>query len=317
MKRHLNWKIIIASLVAYFATSSTAYADNYNFFFTKPPKKGQKNQQPVISEEEESSEETPEETENHEEEKVERTPVVPPTSAQTSPNTQTVTVPNTQQPIIINNTNNVGYPGYPGYPMPTPSPEVRVNPLTLDPPKSEPEPEPEPLRTRSYDLETRTSAAILPSYQEPNRSNWRMGLSGIMLIADAKKAYSSYGVLNTYDSSTQSWGGLVTLGWDVTKVIGFNFYGGASHNGDYNKLTPHYGADIQIMPLKIPARNFDVLEFGFLAGASNILSNRDHVGAMHVGAKLNVNFGRDYGFTASTRANVGHYLFEAGFVARI
>ncbi len=314
MKRHLNWKIIIASLVAYLATSGTAYADNYNFFFTKPPKKN-KNHQPVISDEDEAaSEENAEESETPEEEKVERTPVVPPPSAaQTSPNTQTVTIPNTQQPIIINNTNNVGYPS--PYPSAGPGSEMRVNPLTLDPPSIKSEPAPLPSTT--YDLESRSSAAVLPAYQEPNRSNWRMGLSGIMLVSDAKKAYSSYGLLNTYDSSTNSWGGLVTLGWDVTKVIGFNFYGGASHNSDYDKLTPHYGADLQIMPLKIPAKNFDLVEFGFLVGASNILSNRDHVGAMHVGAKLNLNFGREYGFTASTRANIGHYLFEAGFVARI
>lgn len=315
MKRRLNWKILVASLLAYLATSGTAYADNYNFFFTKPPKKNKKHQ-PVISEEQEedqSSEENGSEESEQEEEKVERTQATPPTTAQTSPNTQTVTIPNTQQPIIINNTNNVGYPA--ALPPTPPGNEVRINPLTLDPPSLKSEPA--PLPHNSYDLQPRASTTVLPAYQQKEPSNWRMGLSGIMLVADAKKAYSSYGILNTYDSTTKSFGGLVTLGWDVTKVIGFNFYGGASHNGDYNKLTPHYGADLQLMPLKVPARNFDLVEFGFLVGASNILSNRDHVGAMHVGAKLNVNFGRDYGFTASTRANIGHYLFEAGFVARI
>lgn len=312
MKRQFNRTIAFAAAVAYFASAGVAQADNYNFFFTKPPKKHGKNG-PAISQEEESEsgEEADERdekvSEKSEEEKVEKAPVgspAPLAASSTNPNTntQTFTVPATQQPIIINNTNNVGYPVAAPVPVPDPKPV----PLT----------EPAPLPT-TVEPQARVSTIVLPNYKEPTRSNWRMGISSILLMTEAQKAYSSYGTLQTYDSHSNSWGALVTLGWDVTRVIGFNFFGGATYNSDFKTAHGHYGGELQLMPLRIPLAKFDLMEFGFVGGASNILAAKDNSVSLHIGGKVNVNFSQNYGMTAALRGNLGFYLFEAGFVARI
>lgn len=288
--KRMSWRLTVLTVIAYFASSGNAYADNYNFYFTKPPKKkGQQTEQMQENSDESS-----------EEEEVAKEPVTPPPPL-VNPNTQTLTVPSSQQPIIINNTNNVGYPTQPSVPL---------APLTR-------EAQPEPEAFHDYRPDTKVSTLVLPAYQEQPRSNWRMGLSGILLLSEVTRAYESSGSLYTYDSKEENWGGLVTLGWDITKVMGLNFYGGATHGNYPSKVNFHYGADLQLMPLRVPLKNFDLIEFGFLVGGSNIMAARDNVGTLHAGAKLNVNFGKDYGFTASTRANFGHFLFEAGFVARI
>lgn len=149
-------------------------------------------------------------------------------------------------------------------------------------------------------------------------SGFRLSLAGMLMFQEFDYLTVNQGQTSTYTDTEEVWGGLVTLGYDFNKTVGLNVYGGFRVEDPTDDVYFHWGSDLEFTPFRIPASStWDVVEFGLLAGFSNILDTGGNIGTIHIGSRLNINFAKSFGLTTSARANLGHVMFEAGFVTRL
>ncbi len=250
-----------------------------------------------------------------------------------APPTQVVAPAAAPQPIVINNTNNVGTPtavttNNTGVaPIAPVAPVAPVAPILAAPPAA---------------IVVADPATTRDVFQKAEaRSPWHMGLTGMAFLQEYPKSYVSQGEKQSYKSLEPTWGGLVSLGYNFSKTVGINLYGGLRVADFQNKRTyAHLGADLELIPFRISISDrHDLFELGFLFGGSTALAARDNDaqlaqgtltpsqssiakgsgnwGTIHAGVRVNLNVTPEFGITTSARANLGYILFEGGLSARL
>jgi hypothetical protein len=159
-----------------------------------------------------------------------------------------------------------------------------------------------------------TTRASAPPTAE-RRSPWRLAVGGLITGIDTRELLE--GDPGRFPDKETARGGLVALGYDVTRMIGVTGFVGGVSAQSLDDLRLVAGGDFQFLPFRLPVGSLDLLEFGVLAGGSNLLvSDGDRIG-WHVGARLNVNFADTLGLTAAARLNAGHWMAEGGVTARL
>lgn len=213
---------------------------------------------------------------------------------------QVVNVPSGQTPIVIHNNNHVG----------------NVTADQTAPVVTPPAPIVTPPPVEGPTLSSGTNLA--DSLERPSaRSPWKISLSAMVVAEEMDRAYSSQGVLTSYNSMEPTVGGLVTLGYSFSRSVGVNLYGGLrvaeSAQSDF-----HAGVDLEVLPFRIPiSKDVDLFELGFLFGGSTAMAAYDNIGSLHIGVRTNINVASSFGLTAAARANLGYVMVEAGISARI
>ncbi|MBI4403175.1 MAG: hypothetical protein HY537_03400 [Deltaproteobacteria bacterium] len=265
--------------------SVSLMADTYNFYFSKPSKTN-----PTAKDE----------NANETGEKPAEDSAPAPTQTQPAPKESAT---GQTAPIVIHNVNNNNSPGS-SLGMPTTSPAPAAG---LSAPQAAP----------AVPAGNAVAATVVAPRAE--RSPWKMALTGMMMLDNYEYQYSSpSGKDFTYSSKSTNWGGLVSVGYSFSRVVGLNLYGGARSRTPFKDTFHHLGLDLEIIPVRIPvAEDMDIFEFGILAGASNARAARENFASAHAGVRVNFNFAKQFGITASGRANLGYMLFEAGLTARL
>lgn len=315
VKRRIPWPAVVAVfMLGCLGMSIAGYTETYNFYFDKKKtdeKEGEETQAIVAP--------------------------VAPTAAPT--------------PIVINNnnTNNVGTPSsvtsnnntgvatgptvLPAAVPASPAPVQAPAPVVALPALVAPSP-----------VVVTAPASTSGVFARPaDISPWRMSLTGMAFLQEAPKAYVSSGEIQFYKKLEPTWGGLLSVGYNFSRSVSMNLYGGLRVADYAHKRTyAHLGADLEFMPFRIPiSERHDLLQFGFLFGGSTAMaagpkyigstsqsvtgqsrsayygSNTDNWGSLHAGVRLNINIAPEFGITTSARANLGYVLLEGGIVARL
>ena len=290
-----NWRssVVAAVSLAFFGMSVAAFADTYNFYFQKGKKK------PVI-----------ESTEKSVESDVDANPEVaaedaevksPENSPENSPESSGIRRgSNNQTPIIINNNINGLERSY------TPPDSSSYSPEDRPPAK--------PIGQRIAPEVTVTAVA---TPVEPSRNHFRFGLSAIR--------WNERGWNNVNGNNFTDGGGglLATFGIDFSPAVGINLIGGSIRelrgngwNDCDDRMRPVFGAELQVTPFRLNMGSWDLIEFGFLAGTSNIVGSPISADSIHVGSRFGVNFGKSFGITTTGRISKGYTMLETGLVAR-
>jgi hypothetical protein len=242
--------------------AASARSDTYNFYFAKPAKKPESASSPAAPATAAGTESAP----------------APSGTAAVAP------IPGAGMPVIITNTNNIGYP--PADPRSsqagTPAPVV-ATPVSPSP-----------------DASLAATAALT---QEPHRDPWRLGLAA---------AYQ-YGYPIGGLGEEHAWGGVISLGYFFTPAFGVVGWGG-TRSQYASDLGGFAGLDLEWLPFRIGASDWQVLELGFLAGGSTLKAATGNIGTFHAGARLDLNFDKHFGLTAAVHANLGYAMLEAGLV---
>ncbi len=236
-------------------------------------------------------------------------------------------------PIVINNnnTNNVGTPA-----AVTTNNNAGVASAPVGAPASLPtlvSPAPAPVGE--------TSIVTAAFSRPPERSPWRMSLTGMAFFQEYPKSYLSNGEKKSSTAFDPTWGGLLSVGYNFSRFFAVNLYGGLRvADVDTKRVHTHLGADLEFMPFRIPvSERHDIFELGFLLGGSTALAAKnkntlttfdsagksvqissgesDNWGRLHVGVRVNINIVPEFGITTSARGNLGSVLIEGGIVARL
>lgn len=113
-------------------------------------------------------------------------------------------------------------------------------------------------------------------------------------------------------------GGLLSLSWYPSRVLGFTAFGGAQYDNNQLASNPYAGLDLEFRPFRLPVtETYDLFQFGFLAGATTLGGYHGNSGSLHLGARVDINLGSTFGITAATRFNLDYAMFEAGIVTRL
>jgi len=226
---------------------------------------------------EDNQEESAEEAKKEDAKKEEEKKAEAPATTPQSQSNQVTVGTPPQQPIIINNNNTMTAPTAPA---------------------------PLPASTTASSEET-----VL--YKE-KISRWRLGVSTIYSGEDAVRA--SNGIVL---GSGTMYGGLVSLGFQMSRAFGLNLYGGAKLVEGSGTLKPHAGLDLELMTFNRSRVDLNIIDVGLLVGGSTAAAAHGNIGSLHAGARVNINFNPSFGITAVARGNAGYYLLEAGFITRL
>jgi hypothetical protein len=317
-----DFKFLVVGLVltAVFA-SSPGFGDTYNFYFSKPKKKGG----------EVSDEANP--TNGQEEGSEDSSGALPPRR-----NAE-------QAPIIINNNNhlnpNATNPSLLGSgdgPNPNliPSSTHGAAALPVAPPPvvaaPVPAPAPLPVAPAPNVQGLGPAASNETTVQTPQRylSRLRFGMTGVYF---PKKEYTtnwfntgrssmsspSYDPFADQKDNYRTYGGMMSLGFVFSPMFTLNAFGGAHHATKEKKTLAMVGLDAEFYPFSAAVPPWDVnpVELGLLAGGSTSLGTDGDFGALHAGARLNLNFSPRFGITAIGRVSWSYLMTEVGFVTRL
>jgi hypothetical protein len=155
-----------------------------------------------------------------------------------------------------------------------------------------------------------TTAESAPAQREsdPDFRHFRLELGGT-------KAIHRY----QYGYTTDEQGLLAAVGISFTRELGVNFFGSRLEKGRW-----FGGADFEITPIRASLfRMENFLELTGLVGASTL--DQVYYGAVllaHVGARVNLNLGHQFGVTAVVRQSLGgsdgtNFMGEAGLIVRL
>lgn len=136
---------------------------------------------------------------------------------------------------------------------------------------------------------------------------WKMGLSVTLLKS-----------LQPHTSVTP--GAVASLSYSINPELAVNVFAGAGEANWVASLDDRFigGAEIQIIPIRLSLlRMDDFLDLGIILGGSNLGAVHENNGAIHAGARLNINLGKSWGISAVGRGNFGFALAEAGLQFRI
>ncbi len=160
------------------------------------------------------------------------------------------------------------------------------------------------------------TASLETSLQGPRSaiSPIRFGLSGIYL---PKKDVSSF-PFGFESVTTKSYGGMVSLGYLCSSSFTINGYFGAHQSSNPRQMLYHMGMDGEIYPFANNAPwELNPFDLGVVLGASTDFMTDGHVGDVHAGSRLSINFSPKFGLTGVGRIGTNAIMIEAGIISRL
>lgn len=159
----------------------------------------------------------------------------------------------------------------------------------------------------------------LESDLRPKGRGFRLSLGGVMLQQSSQSQAASY--YSTYygtSSVPAQYGGMVSLGYHFTQSVGVTLFGGSltSSADPFSQLFG--GGELELLPIRLSVgRLEDLVELGGLVGLSTLSPADTNKFSGHVGARLNINLGREWAVTSVARLNLAYQMYEAGLVFRM
>jgi hypothetical protein len=287
-------KLIGISVSSFLVASSVAHADTYNFFFDEAKKKK------TTQEESPAPEENPAPQVQGAPEAVVQIPVdqpemagapvgtisgspleptAPVATASVAPVVPPIAHPTSGgSPITIHN--NITFPGI----QPTPPPTVVA---------------PQSPSAQQMQASGSVTAVVTATSYERKVPRWKVGFGP--MLTNAPHSWSYYdGNTFHYDTYRRDRPALVlSLGYRLAPALAMNTFMGLHQSDDWN---PVFGADLELIPIRVNVGHFDLFELAVLGGVSNILTAVNSGGIVpHAGARLNINLGSNITLTTAMR----------------
>ncbi|OFZ83189.1 MAG: hypothetical protein A2583_01880 [Bdellovibrionales bacterium RIFOXYD1_FULL_53_11] len=187
-------------------------------------------------------------------------------------------------------------------------------------PTAEASPAPEAAKPQAAAAD-QAGASVAAAPEPPSGKHWLIGAKMSLAFQTMGEKHADM----SHEGPFANYGGVVGIGYQFTKDLGINAYGGGTrvndafpYRGTVHKPAFFAGGELEVMPVRISLGRFeDLLQFGAMIGASSFRRSEENIGSLHAGLRLNLNFGHGWGLSTAVRGNLGYLQSEAGLLIRL